>query len=72
MALHPRLQKPALVLYGAESDTFLASAAKRFKTKVPGVALRCFKDTGHFVPMQRPDETAEVIVGFLKYENVFS
>ena len=68
----PRLQKPALVLYGAESDTFLASAAKRFKAKVPGVALRCFKDTGHFVPMQRPDQTAEVIAGFLKNENVFS
>jgi len=68
----PRLQKPVLVLYGAESDTFLASAAKRFKAKAPGVALRCFKDTGHFVPMQRPDQTAEVIAGFLKNENVFS
>lgn len=67
----PRLQKPTLVLYGAESDTFLASAAKRFKTKVPGVALRCFEDTGHFVPMQRPDETAEVIVDFLKNEKIF-
>ena len=68
----PGLQKPALVLYGAESDTFLASAAKRFKAKVPGIALRCFEDTGHFVPMQRPDETAEVIVDFLKNEKAFS
>jgi len=68
----PRLQKPTLVLYGAESDTFLASAAKRFKAKVPGVALRCFEDTGHFVPMQRPDETVEVIVDFLKNEKAFS
>ena len=68
----PRLQKPTLVLYGAESDTFLASAAKRFKAKVTGVALRCFEDTGHFVPMQRPDETAEVIVDFLKNEKIFS
>jgi pimeloyl-ACP methyl ester carboxylesterase len=66
-----RLQKPALVLYGAESDTFLASAAKRFKAKVPGAALRCFKDAGHFVPMQRPDETVKVILDFLKDEKVF-
>ena len=66
----PRLQKPALILYGAESDTFLAAAAKRFKAKVPRVALRCFEDTGHFVPMQRPDETAEAIVDFLKNEKI--
>ena len=66
----PRLQKPALVLYGAKSDTFLASAAKRFEAKVPGTAFRCFKDTGHFVPMERPDETAGAILDFLKNENV--
>ena len=66
----PRLQKPALVLYGARSDTFLASAAKRFKAKAPGAALRCFEDAGHFVPMERPDETAKVILGFLKDEKV--
>jgi pimeloyl-ACP methyl ester carboxylesterase len=66
----PRLQKPALILYGAESDTFLAAAAGRFKAKVPQVALRCFEDTGHFVPMQRPDDTAEAIVDFLKNEKI--
>ena len=61
----PRLQKPTLVLYGARSDTFRASAAKRFKAKVPGAVLRCFEDTGHFVPMEKPDETAEAIRNFL-------
>jgi len=66
----PRLQKPALVLYGAASDTFLASAAKRFKTKVPAAALRCFEDAGHFVPMEKPGETAEVILDFLKNEKI--
>jgi len=66
----PRLQKPALVLYGSKSDTFLASAAKRFEAKVPGTAFRCFKDAGHFVPMEKPDGTAEAILDFLKNENV--
>jgi pimeloyl-ACP methyl ester carboxylesterase len=66
------LQKPALVLYGATSDTFLASTAKRFKAKVPGTTFRRFEDTGHFVPMERPAETAEVIVDFLKNEKVIS
>ena len=43
---------------------------KRFKAKVPETAFRCFEDTGHFVPMERPDETAEAILDFLKNENV--
>jgi pimeloyl-ACP methyl ester carboxylesterase len=67
----PRLQKPALVLYGADSDTFLAQAAEKFKAKVPHTAFRCFEKTGHFVPMERPDETAEVILDFLRNEKVF-
>jgi pimeloyl-ACP methyl ester carboxylesterase len=68
----PRLQKPALVVYGARSDTFLASAAKRFKSNVRGAAFRMFEDTGHFVPMERPDETVNVILDFLENENILS
>jgi pimeloyl-ACP methyl ester carboxylesterase len=66
----PRLQRPALIVYGADSDTFLAAAAKKFKAEVPRTAFRCFEKTGHFVPMERPDETAEVIFDFLENENV--
>jgi pimeloyl-ACP methyl ester carboxylesterase len=62
----PRLQKPTLVLYGARSDTFRASAAKRFKAKVSGAVFQCFENTGHFVSMEKPDETAEAICDFLK------
>ena len=68
--LIPQLQKPALVLYGAESDTFLASAAQRFKAKVPDAVLRPFEKTGHFVPMEKPDETADVILDFLENEKI--
>jgi pimeloyl-ACP methyl ester carboxylesterase len=46
----------------------LASAAKRFKGNVPGVVFRCFEETGHFVPMERPVETAEAILDFLEDE----
>jgi pimeloyl-ACP methyl ester carboxylesterase len=67
-----RLQKPTLVLYGADSDTFRAAAAARFKARVPCAVFRCFEKTGHFVPMERPDETAAVIRDFLKNETVSS
>jgi len=62
----PRLQQPTLVLYGADSDTFLASAVKRFREKVPTAAFGRFEGTSHFVPMERPDETADAILTFLK------
>ena len=65
----PLLQKPALVVYGDKSDTFLRSAARRFKANVPGAAFQRFKRTGHFVPMERPAETAQAIVDFLENED---
>jgi pimeloyl-ACP methyl ester carboxylesterase len=66
----PRLQLPALVLYGARSDTFLAPAAKRFKAKVPSASMVPLEGTGHFVPMERPAETAEIIINFLKKQSL--
>ena len=60
------LKRPTLVIYGADSDTFLAPAAKRFKAIVPNAVMRRFDDTSHFVPMERPDETSQAIIGFLK------
>ena len=64
----PLLQKPTLVFYGAKSDTFLAAAAKRFKANVPEAVMVSVAETGHFVPMERPAETAEAIITFLKKE----
>ena len=66
----PRLQQPTLVLYGATSDTFLMSAARRFKSKVPLASMVSLGGTGHFVPMERPAETAEIIVRFLKEQGI--
>jgi pimeloyl-ACP methyl ester carboxylesterase len=66
----PQLQQPTLILYGAESDTFLAPSAKRFKAEVPHARVQKLEATGHFVPMERPDETAKAIVSFLDDDNI--
>ena len=66
----PRLQQPTLVLYGAESDTFLTPAVRRFKTQVPAATFERFEKTSHFVPMERPDETADAILTFLKAHKI--
>lgn len=62
----PKLQQPTLILYGAKSDTFLPAAVKRFELNVPHAAFHCFENTGHFVPMERPNQSAETILTFLK------
>jgi len=61
-----RLQRPMLVLYGAESDTFLPPAKRLLQAKVSSTVFRRFEATSHFVPMERPDESAEAILNFLK------
>jgi pimeloyl-ACP methyl ester carboxylesterase len=62
----PLLKIPTLVLYGALSTTFLESVAKRFRVQVPHALIKGFEKTGHFVPMERPDESAELILHFLR------
>lgn len=66
----PRVQQPVLVLYGDQSDVFVPSAEKRFKAVLPHADFRCFAETSHFVPMERPDETAEAILRFIEDKQV--
>ena len=66
----PRVPCPTLLLYGAKSDTFLAPAAKRFKIKLPRAKLIALPETSHFVPMERPDETREMIFNFLREKGI--
>jgi len=60
-----RLEQPTLVVYGNKSDTFLPPAVRRFAKSVPQAEMLGFEDADHFVPMERPREVAEAIVGFL-------
>jgi pimeloyl-ACP methyl ester carboxylesterase len=59
------VQQPVLVLYGETSDTFLPSAVRRFQSKLPHAKITCFQNTSHFVPMEKPAETALAIRFFI-------
>ena len=61
----PRLKVSTLVLYGILTTTFLPSVVKRFRVRVPQAVIKGFDEIGHFVPMERPNKTAEVILHFL-------
>jgi len=62
----PHVQQPVLVVYGGRSDTFLEKTANQLKKKLPSAQFHCFENNGHFVPMEKPQQTAEVILAFIK------
>jgi pimeloyl-ACP methyl ester carboxylesterase len=66
----PTLSMPTILIYGEKSDICLSPAIRRFREKVPKAKVIGLKDTSHFVPMERPDETTEIIIGFLREEGI--
>jgi pimeloyl-ACP methyl ester carboxylesterase len=62
----PQLKQPVLILYGADSDTFLSPAVKRFQSMVPQARFGCFEKCSHFVPMEQPGATSKAIFDFLQ------
>ncbi len=61
---------PTLVLYGKLSTTFLPSVVKKLQDRIPNAVIKGFEKTGHFVPMEKPDETADIIIRFLEENNL--
>ncbi|MFC1822262.1 alpha/beta fold hydrolase [Thermodesulfobacteriota bacterium] len=66
----PLIRQPTLLLYGANSYAFLPSAVKRFKANFPDATFRCYSENGHFLPMERPDDTVKTIITFLKEKKI--
>jgi pimeloyl-ACP methyl ester carboxylesterase len=61
----PQLETPALVIRGENTNTFRAESQERMERLLPQARYHVIPDTGHLVPMERPDETAKVVRGFL-------
>lgn len=61
-----RLKQPTLMVYGDNSDTCLPAAVNRFARCVPHAEMIAIERTGHFVPMERPQEVAAEIQKFIE------
>lgn len=61
----PKIPCPCLIIRGVDSDTILPAAAQRIKRVLPQVKIVDIPGTGHFVPMEKPDEVAVKILEFL-------
>ena len=65
-AFFPHLDVPTLVLVG-DRDPFLSvEEAERLVDALPDATLTVFKETGHFVPEERPDGVAWHVADFFR------
>lgn len=61
-ALLPRVDCPALVIWGDEDPFLAVGMGERLRAALPDAVLKVYAFTGHFVPEERPIETAEDII----------
>ena len=61
----PALEVPTLFVRGAETDTFLESAAAFVKRKQPKVRMETLEKSTHILPLERPREVFNLLQAFL-------
>jgi pimeloyl-ACP methyl ester carboxylesterase len=61
-----RLSIPLLILRGAETNTFFLATAKRVAKHLPGVSIKTISETGHLLPLEKPDEVFAEIQKFVE------
>lgn len=71
----PRLRAtglPIMTVRGGTSDTLFPQAAKRMQRTLPAMAYREVAGHGHLFPQSAPDETAHIILDWLREINLVS
>ena len=56
---------PTLIIRGDETDTFLPNAEKLVKKKNPKIKIHTMEKATHILPLEHPQEVAEIINDFL-------
>jgi pimeloyl-ACP methyl ester carboxylesterase len=60
-----KISCPVLAIRGALSDTFYADSAQRLNGRISDFEVVTIPGSGHFIPMEKPEECAQVIRDFL-------
>jgi pimeloyl-ACP methyl ester carboxylesterase len=66
LAYGKKLSCPVLAIRGEHSDVFAAESAERLKRVIADYELETLPDSGHFVPMEKPQECAWIISDFIR------
>jgi 3-oxoadipate enol-lactonase len=64
-ALLPRIDKPVLILHGADDQLIPLQEAQAMQSALPLAQLRIVPDAGHLLPVEQPDITNQAIREFL-------
>jgi pimeloyl-ACP methyl ester carboxylesterase len=68
----PTLQPPTLVVWGAKDQLISLKAAQEWRDAVPGHLVVVMSDTGHAPMVERPAETAQLLLTWWTRERVFA
>jgi len=60
-----KISCPVLAIRGELSDTFYADAAERLRNSIADYELQTIPRSGHFPPMEKPQESANFILDFV-------
>lgn len=60
-----RINVPTLLVWGKEDQVIPFASHKPYLREIPGVALHALDNTGHALPVERPQEVAERLTSFL-------
>jgi len=61
----PKLKVPTLIIRGAETDTFMEKAGTLVKKKNPKIQVVTMQKATHILPLEHPQEVADIINNFL-------
>ena len=67
--LSPRLREievPTLVLVGNEDKMTPERFSEELAAGIPGAELKVIRGAGHMLPLEKPEQTAQVVRGFLE------
>jgi pimeloyl-ACP methyl ester carboxylesterase len=59
-----KLTLPLLLLLGAKDQFQPLSSAERLKKEYPETQLKVISDSDHFLPLEKGEEVAQILVGF--------
>lgn len=60
------VRPPTLIVQGMDDAVVDASHGRILRQSIPGAQIRILAETGHMVPVERPEETAQAIETFVR------
>ncbi|MFI5266509.1 MAG: alpha/beta fold hydrolase [Chloroflexota bacterium] len=61
----PHIKVPTLIVWGDRDETNALEMGQALESGIPNSKLVILPDTGHFIPTERPNELAKLLIDFL-------